>query len=103
MIDNDLYTDVDFVADEVFGAKDSLIVTERQEAMFYYFKPSGKYYTEGKGKIPLIHATWTREELLVANGFKMPGLSSEGKSFRIIVIPEIESVYGWPQILEPVE
>jgi len=100
LTDNLLYTDVDFVADEIFNKKDSLFVTERQKAMFYYFKASGKYYTEGKGEVPLINAVWTREELLVANGFKMPGLSTDGADLRIVVIPEIETVYGWPQILE---
>lgn len=97
---NDLYTEVDFVADSVFGVKDSLFVTEPQEAMFYYFKESGKYYTEGKGFIPMINSVWTREELLNVNGGKMPGLNSDGQGFRIVVIPEIEAVYGWPQSLE---
>lgn len=103
LTNNELYTDVDFVADGIFGVKDSLFVTERQEAMFYYFKPSGKWYAEGKGVIPLINSVWTREELLTANGSSMPGLNGEGKGFRIVVIPEPEAVYGWPQILEPIE
>lgn len=103
MINSDLYTDVDFVADEIFGEKDILVVKENQEAMFYYFKPSGKYYTEGKGKIPLLHIRWTREDLLSMNKGKMPGLNSEGRAFRIVVVPEPEAVFGWPQILEPVE
>lgn len=100
MTNNDLYTEVDFVADEIFGVKDSLIVTEPQEAMFYYFKASGKYYTEGKGKIPMINAVWTRQELLDVNGGNMPGLSTSGSNFRVVIIPEIEAVFGWPQIKE---
>ena len=103
MTNNDLYTEVDFVADEIFGVKDSLIVTGPQEAMFYYFRTSGKWYAEGRGKIPMMNATWTRDELLFVNNGAMPGLSEEGKGFRIVVIPEIEAVYGWPQILEPLE
>lgn len=103
MIDQDFYTEVDFVADEIFNKKDSLIVTEPQTAMFYYFKKSGKYYNESKGYIPMINDVWTREELLRANGGYMPGLSTTGSSFRIVVVPEIEAVYGWPQMLEPDE
>lgn len=103
MNNTDLYTEADFVADGFFDEKDSLVVKEPQLAMFYYFKPSGKYYTEGKGKIPLLHIQWTREDLLAMNGGAMPGLSGEGRGFRLVVVPEPESVFGWPQILEPVE
>lgn len=103
LINQDTYTEADFIADALFDQKDSLVVKEKQEAFFYYFKPSNKYYTDALGRIPLIHDTWTRETLLAMNGGKMPGLSSEGRSFRIVVIPVSESVIGWPQILEPVE
>lgn len=96
----EFYTDIVFTADGIMGIKDSLFVSEPQMAMFYYFKPSGKYYTEGHGFIPMINSTWTREELLNVNGGKMPGLSNNGQSFRIVVIPDMEAVYGWPQILE---
>lgn len=103
MINSDLYTEADFVADAFFNKKNSLIVEEPQKAMFYYFKASGKYYTEGKGLIPSFNIVWTREMLLTMNNGKMPGLSTEGLSLRIVVIPTSESVFGWPQILEPVE
>ena len=94
---------IDDVADAILHIEDSLFVIEPQRAMFYYFKPTGKYYTEGKGYIPMFHGTWTREELLLVNNNKMPGLSTKGETFRIVVVPEIESVFGWPQILEPSE
>lgn len=103
MLNNDLYTDVDFTADALFNQKDSLIVGDPQKAMFYYFKDSGKFYTDAKGYVPMIHSTWTREEILKANNGKMPGLSTQGETFRIVIVPNIETVYGWPQILEPSE
>lgn len=90
-------------ADAFFDKKDSLIVTEPQEAMFYYFKRSGKYYTDGKGFIPATNEVWSREQLLHVNEGNMPGLNGAGLGFRIVVIPEAEAVYGWPQIKEPVE
>jgi hypothetical protein len=103
LTNTEFYTDIDFVADGIMGLKDSLFVNEPQMAMFYYFKPSGKWYAEGHGFIPMINSTWTREELLNVNGGLMPGLNSDGQYFRIVVIPDVEAVYGWPQILEPVK
>lgn len=99
-IDFIIEDDIDTVADSIFGIKDSLFVTEPQYAMFYYFKESGKYYTHGRGLIPPFNDIWTRKELLEVNGGKMPGLSTTGSDKRIVVIPEPETVYGWPQIKE---
>lgn len=75
-------------------------MTDPQYAMFYSFRPSGKYYTEGRGLIPAMNVIWTRQELLDVNGGKMPGLSTTGQDLRIVVIPEPETIYGWPQIKE---
>lgn len=68
------------------------------KARFYYFKPSGKYYTEGSGFTPVTNEVWGREALLRANGGLMPGLSTTGASFTVVVIPDDEATYGWPQI-----
>jgi hypothetical protein len=78
-------------------------LTEPQEAMFYYFKRSGKYYSEGRGYIPATNDVWSRSELLAFNDFKMPGLGGPGDSFRIVVIPDDRAEFGWPQIKEPID
>ncbi len=60
---------------------------ETIECDFTYFKPSGKYYTEGKG---LCHRyAWrnSRPYLLEINGGCMPGLSGDGSSFIVLVNP----------------
>lgn len=73
-------------------------------ATFYIFKHSGKYYTHARGMMITKEAfvdftTSTREELLKANGGKLPGLSSRGDDFVVTVIPDetiSESFVGWP-------
>lgn len=99
-IESEKTVDADIFSDAFFGKKESLIVTEPQKAMFYYFKESGKYYSDGKGLVPAINDIWTRKELLEVNGGKMPGLSTNGSDLRIVIIPEPKTVFGWPQIKE---
>ena len=79
-----------------------LETTVPQKAMFYYFKPSGKYYTDCPGFVPPTNEIWTRAQLLEINEGVMPGLAGPGNGFRIVIIPDPEELYGWPQIKEPV-
>lgn len=69
-------------------------------AMFYLFKSSGKYYTEGLGNTPRTNEVWSREQLLAVNGGKMPGLSGDGNYFKVLIIPTDAAEFGWPQIKE---
>lgn len=68
-----------------------------RNANFHYFKSSGKYYTDARGKVPDSFATWSREELIACNEGLMPGLMTEGNSFIVVVIPDD----GWPQLKFP--
>lgn len=86
---------------QVIGSE--LEVEKPQEATFYYFKRSGKYYSEGRGYIPATNEIWSRSELLAFNDFKMPGLNGPGDSFRIVIIPLESAEFGWPQIKEPID
>lgn len=65
-------------------------------AKFTYFKASGKFYSSDIGNVPDTNEVWSREQLLSVNGFRMPGLSTTGSSFIVVVHPEGE--FGWPQI-----
>lgn len=88
-------------------------------AKFYYFKASGKFYTSDRGVMPNIfggpdgdaetnaNAVWgnteRREAILRANQNKMPGLSTTGSSFRVVVIIDDAVDFGYPLCLEPLE
>lgn len=82
-------------------------------AKFYYFKASGKFYTSDRGVMPDIFGgegsrpAFTnearREAILRANQNKMPGLSTTGSSFRVVVIIDDAVDFGYPLCLEPLE
>lgn len=80
-------------------------------AKFYYFKASGKFYTSDRGVMPNIFggpdAVWgnteRREAILRANQNKMPGLSTTGSSFRIVVIIDEAGDFDYPLCLEPLD
>jgi hypothetical protein len=87
-----------------------------KNATFYIFKRSGKYYTHERGVMPNIfghaerpndNAVWSNEErreaILRANQNHMPGLSTTGASFRVVVIIDEAVDFGYPLCLEPLE
>lgn len=87
-----------------------------KNATFYIFKRGGKYYTHERGVMPNIFghaerpnedAVWTNEErreaILRANNNHMPGLSTTGSAFRIVVVIDESVDYGYPLCLEPLE
>jgi hypothetical protein len=85
-----------------------------QNATFYCFKRSGKYYTSDRGVMPNIFGgegsqtpAWGNEDrraaILRANQNKMPGLSTTGSCFRVVVIIDDAVDFGYPLCLEPLE
>ena len=85
-----------------------------KNAMFYYFKASGKFYTSDRGVMPNIfggegsqNPVWGNEErreaILRANQNKMPGLSTTGSNFRVVVIIDDAVDFGYPLCLEPLD
>lgn len=74
-------------------------------ASFYYFKPYGKYYCEGRGFLtPAVFRdirTSFRERVMAANKKKWPGMSGDCEWCRIVIIPDSEVDFGWPLCLEP--
>lgn len=85
-------------------------------ATFHCFRQSGKWYTTERGVLPpevfkpyLHHGdktparvnTWDR--ILAANGGKMPGLSTTGSTFNVIVILDEDVDHGYPIMLTPLE
>lgn len=83
-------------------------------AKFYYFKASGKFYTSDRGVMPNIFGgegsqtpAWGNEDrraaIMRANQNKMPGLSTTGSNFRVVVIIDEAVDFGYPLCLEPLD
>lgn len=81
-----------------FNGEDNMV-----KAQFYYFKSSGKYYTQGEGVVPPTNETWSRDQILALNGGRMPGLSSTGVDFQVVIIPDETAETGWPQLKAAIE
>ena len=77
-------------------------------ATFTTFKTSGKYYAEGRGRVnaaifePLQGGVETRNALLKLNGNKVPGLSTTGSNFHLVVMLDPWVDFGWPLHLNAV-
>ena len=87
-----------------------------KNATFYTFKKGGKFYTSDRGVMPDIFGragernedvAFSNEErraaILRANQNHMPGLSTTGSSFRVVVIIDEAVDFGYPLCLEPLE
>lgn len=83
------------------------------DTTYLYFKTSGKFYAEGKGnwpedpfgKGPTGSWLFQRHEIKKANGGCLPGLSTNGLDFFIVVIPskDNEGRTVWPRLIRPEE
>ena len=64
------------------------------KATYHYYKPSGKLYTIGQGKMPpkeIVHASSREMKLKIirdANEGRLPGLALEETRFLIVIVPE---------------
>lgn len=74
------------------------------DCTFIYFKPSGKYYCEGRGQFPNTSNTITHKTIWEWNDGKMPGLIGNGNEFVVVVIPDsdCESDYAYPRLIHAV-
>lgn len=70
---------------------------------FVYFKPSGKYYTGGHGIISADRSEATRDNILQLNGGCMPGLSTDGSDFFILVDPHKRLPHLIPPVVKTEE
>jgi len=76
------------------------------DCTFLYFKPSGKWKYDGRGRFPRPQAEGyheiTRDEIIRENG-TMPGISSWANDLIVVVIPDdscdVRSAY--PRMLHP--
>lgn len=58
-------------------------------ANYYYFKRSGKWKYNGEGaSIPIDGKALTHERIAELNGGRMPGISTSGRDFTVVVIDE---------------
>ena len=80
----------------------------QHDATFYWFKPNGKYYSEGTGVFPQdphkkTRWLFTQEEIAKANGGVLPGLRSKRTPLTCVVIPFEDSMKknAWPRIVRP--
>lgn len=70
-------------------------------AVFYTFKPSGKWAYGGRGYASeklfccFTHAE-QRAQVLADNGGNCPGINGKGDGYTIVVIVDEEQPHGWP-------
>lgn len=86
-----------------YGADDSF------DCDFYYFKVGGKWKYEGEGFFPGpvekgVYYDVDRAAILRANGNRMPGISSLGNDYFILVIPKphCQQPTAYPRLLKPI-
>ena len=75
-----------------------------ENATFYCFKESGKYYTHERGILTReVYLSKTnhdaRSRVLFDNGGNYPGLSFKGQDLIWFIIPDEEVEYGYPLCL----
>ncbi len=86
----------------------SAVATSAENATFIMFRKTGKFYASERGHMPdtfdmsFSNAEW-RADILRANQNHMPGLSTTGYAFRVIVVLDDAVPYGFPLCLEPQE
>lgn len=77
-------------------------IQKDSDTTYLFFKESGKWKYEGRGFFP---NTWDvcRETIMEANGGQMPGISSRGDDYVIVVIPDddCEAQYCYPRMIKP--
>lgn len=77
-------------------------------ATFYSFKPSGKWYTTGRGRLTedvfkVFGTAKRRAAVLKANDGRYPGLSGDGHGFIFMVVADDDCQFGYPLMLMPRE
>jgi hypothetical protein len=78
--------------------------TENHDCTYLYFKPGGKWKYAGRGVFP--HTLEVdREAIKHANGGKMPGISSGGEDYIIVLVPDEDSAaaFAYPRMLRAIE
>lgn len=73
-------------------------------AVFYSFKPSGKWYATGRGYLnPKVFKIFEgrREQIVKDNDGRYPGLSGPGSQFILVVIGD-DLDFGYPLLFHPI-
>jgi hypothetical protein len=76
---------------------------KKYKVRFTYFKPSGKYYSEGEGVLPpdfWLKRGDRRDQIIEHNG-GMPGLSSRAEHFFIIMEWIEDHNQAFPMMIRP--
>lgn len=77
-----------------------------EDCSYHYFNPSGKWKYDGRGRFPFDGAAYgmTHETIAQANGGKMPGISSDGKFYTVVVIPDEHCAekHAYPRMIKAV-
>lgn len=71
-----------------------------KDCTFLYFKTTGKWGYEGRGKFPP-SGNVTRQEIMEANAGTMPGIVSDARDMIVVVIPDNDCTekYAYPRML----
>lgn len=78
----------------------------KDDCSFLYFKPSGKWKYDGRGRFPRPTSTgWhdvNRDEVIRENG-SMPGITSRAADLVVVIIPDDECNVSsaYPRMLKP--
>lgn len=81
-------------------------MTTEHDCTYVYFKPSGKWKYDGRGRFPRPQDDgWhdvNRDEVMRENG-GMPGISSRGSDLVVVIIPDDECNVrsAYPRMLKP--
>lgn len=73
------------------------------DCTYLYFKPSGKWKYEGRGRFP--DGDVNRRSIMQANEGFMPGITSNASDMIVVVIPDdgCTTGFAYPRMLLPTE
>lgn len=79
---------------------------DEHDCTYQYFKASGKWGYEGRGKFPPQPDGWRevdRKAIMAANGGGMPGINSEARYMYVVVLPDEDcsASDAYPRFLKP--
>lgn len=75
----------------------------RLDCTYTYFKPSGKWYTTGRGRFP--RTDEVNRDTIIAECGEMPGLHERTRAgeFVVVVVPDddCDAPLAYPRVLKP--
>ncbi|MBC7149025.1 MAG: hypothetical protein H5U22_06565 [Rhizobium sp.] len=78
-------------------------MTDNHDCTYLYFKPSGKWKYEGRGRFPTADVFSIKREHVIDENSGMPGISSRGEDYFVIIIPDdgCAHPFAYPRMIQP--